>query len=121
MSKGKRASIGDETVNANGYCTVKTSTGWRFKHHIVAEEKLGRPLADNERVLFRDGDRSNLDPKNLEVVLKQVRVSQTYDKRLSSLRERITLFVEEAPDTKLALSDLETLFAEVQHVFSSSV
>ena len=31
------------------------------------EEKLGRPLKDNERVRFVDGDKTNLDIDNLEL------------------------------------------------------
>jgi len=107
--KGKRAEIGDETINQNRYTCVKTSTGWRFKHHVLAEEKLGRPLEPNERVIFKDTDRTNLDPENLVVVVKQMRVNQTYDKRLDVLRDRIAVFVEEAPNADMALTDLHDL------------
>jgi len=114
MSKGKRADIGDETVNQNGYTCVKTSTGWRFKHHLVAEVALGRPLEENERVIFVDGDRTNLNCSNLKVVIKQMRVSQTYDKRYDSLRDRMALFVEEAPDTQGALNDIHGLLNDLR-------
>jgi hypothetical protein len=70
MPRGKPSKIGDETVNALGYTQVKTKRGWVGKHIIIAEKKLNRPLNDNERVIFKDNDRSNLDPSNIKVVLK---------------------------------------------------
>jgi hypothetical protein len=109
MGKGKKAEIGAETVNQNGYTCVKTSTGWRFKHHLIAERLLNRPLTISERVIFADGDRKNLSDDNIKVVAKQLRVSQTYDKRLDSIRDRVTLFVEEAPDKAQAVKDLSAL------------
>lgn len=123
MGKGRKAVEGTETWNQNGYCQVKTSTGWRFKHHLIAEGKLGRPLADNERVIFIDGDRKNLDPENLQVVIKQVRVSQTYDKRLTALGDRMQLFVEEAPRADNALDDLLQALNDVRlsHGFSAII
>lgn len=116
MGKGQRADIGAETVNQNGYTCVKTSTGWRFKHHILAEQKLGRPLESDERVLFEDGDRKNLSLENIKVVIKQVRVGQTYDKRLDSLRDKMALFVVEASDHNLALEDLRGLLNDLRNV-----
>jgi hypothetical protein len=106
VGKGRRADIGNETVNQNGYTCVKTSTGWRFKHHIIAERLLERPLTETERVIFADGDRRNLSDDNIKVVIKQMRVNQTYDKRLDAIQHRMALFVEEAPDAKEALEDL---------------
>lgn len=103
MGKGKQASLGTETINQNGYTMVKTSTGWRLKHHIVAEAKLGRPLEKNERVSFGEGGRQDFSHDNIIVTIKQVRVSQTYDKRLQAIEDRVMLFVEEAPDRTDAL------------------
>lgn len=52
----------------NGYVVVKQASGeWKYKHHILAEEKLGRLLESNERVCFKDGDRTNLDLSNIEI------------------------------------------------------
>jgi len=67
MPRGEAAEVGTESPTQNGYISVKTPTGWRFKHHIIAEEQLGRPLQEDERVYFIDGDRNNLDPENIEV------------------------------------------------------
>jgi hypothetical protein len=67
MARGKQATIGDTRVSQNGYHYTKTPQGWRLTHQLVLEEKLGRPLADNERCRFNDGDRNNRHPDNLSV------------------------------------------------------
>lgn len=70
MARGKKANVGDERVAPNGYAYIRTETGWRLKHHVIAEEQLGRPLRVDERVVFHDGDRKNLKPSNIRVMLK---------------------------------------------------
>lgn len=60
--------VSTERRFAHGYWMVKVAKGkWRFKHHLVAEEKLGRPLALNERVYFKDRNKENFDPDNIYV------------------------------------------------------
>ena len=70
MSRGKASKPGDTRVSANGYHYTRTQTDWRLTHHIIAEKRLGRSLKDDERVVFRDGKRSNLESDNLMVVPK---------------------------------------------------
>jgi hypothetical protein len=70
MPRGTTSEIGEERTSANGYRYVRTEDGWRFKHHIIAEKKLGRALNADERVIFKDKDRKNLKPENIEVVLQ---------------------------------------------------
>jgi len=68
MPRGMPAKIGDETIAQNGYTWVRTENGMRYKHHLIAEEKLGRPLdLEREQVCFIDRDRHNFDPSNIEV------------------------------------------------------
>jgi hypothetical protein len=69
MPRGQKAEVGTETVNANGYTQVKTATGWVGKHTLVLEEKLGRKLVPGERAIFKDGDRTNLKPENIELAV----------------------------------------------------
>jgi hypothetical protein len=69
MPRGQKAKEGDTMVNALGYHNTRTRDGWRLTHHLVAERKLGRPLRD-EIVRFKDGDKRNLDPGNIEVLAK---------------------------------------------------
>lgn len=62
---------GFERKTQNGYVTVKLNGKTRYKHHVIAEENLGRPIDyDKERVVFADRDRTNLDPRNIVVVPK---------------------------------------------------
>lgn len=117
MGKGKLADVGQETWNQNGYCSVKTSTGWRFKHHIEAEAKLGRPLKDNERVVFGPKGKTCFDHDNLIIVEKKVQVSQTYDKRLTTIEDKVMLFIEEAPDRNRALKDLGELLERASQAY----
>lgn len=57
-------------VNANGYHNTRTADGWRLTHQLIAEEKLGRKLREDEMVKFVDGNRRNLDPSNIQVIKK---------------------------------------------------
>lgn len=85
MARGNASPVGATRVSANGYHYTKTEDGWRLTHHLLAEEKLGRPLEDNERVYFVDKDRTNLSKDNVEV---KETVDQT-EKRIADLRARI--------------------------------
>lgn len=69
MPRGNAAPIGATRTSQNGYLYIKEPQGWKLVHQKVAEENLGRPLADNERVRFKDGDRTNLDPENIVVYI----------------------------------------------------
>jgi hypothetical protein len=121
MSRGKHAAVGQETVNANGYTMVKTAQGWKFKHHLVAEQKLGRPLEKDERVTFKDNNRNNFDPDNILVSRKQIRVNQTYDRRRASIEDKVMQFVEESDDRHRALEDVRDILndARLNHGFGA--
>jgi hypothetical protein len=69
--RGGTSAIGDTMVNKNGYHHTRTETGWRLTHHLIAEKMLGRPLESGERVSFRDNDRTNLDPENIQIKNKR--------------------------------------------------
>lgn len=96
--RGQKAKIGDESVNQNGYTYVKVEHGWRPKAHIIAEEKLGRPLHDDERVRFVDGNRDNFDPSNIEVYDKSkkgvVQQLTRVNQQIAELQER-KLYLEQ--------------------------
>lgn len=71
MPRGAKAKIGDKRKAPNGYWYIKTEEGWRFQHHIVAEQKLGRRIdTATERVRFKNGDSQDMRPENIEVVTK---------------------------------------------------
>jgi hypothetical protein len=73
-------------IAPNGYSYTKTEEGQKLTHHIVAEAKLGRPLHTNERAIFVDRDRTNLDPKNIHVVKKG---SKSIRARMTVIEERM--------------------------------
>jgi HNH endonuclease len=68
MGRGQAAEVGETRVSRNGYHYTKTAGGWVLTHHLVAEEMLGRPLKNDERVHFKSGDKLNLTPTNIYVV-----------------------------------------------------
>lgn len=67
MVRGRKAEIGDTRIAPNGYHYTRTPDGWESTHRILLERKLGRKLRRGERARFKDGNRANLDPANLEV------------------------------------------------------
>jgi hypothetical protein len=75
MARGASAPLGSTRTSANGYHYTKAidpatnKECWRLTHHIVAEQKLGRPLREDERVHFV-GKKSDLSPDNIKVVEK---------------------------------------------------
>jgi hypothetical protein len=66
--RGQLSQAGQTRVSKNGYSYTKLPEGWRLTHHIVAEEKLGRPLRDGERVVFGPNGKTDLSPENVNVV-----------------------------------------------------
>lgn len=96
MPKGVLAKDGDVRLAPNHYHYTKVDGAWRLTHHLTAEKKLGRPLEDNERVTFADGDRTNyLDPDNIIVSIKGTR---SYKSRAARLRARIAELQAELDD-----------------------
>jgi hypothetical protein len=71
--RGKASTVGDTRVSLNGYHYTRTTEGWQLTHRLIAEEKLGRPLRENERIRFVDNDRTHLDPDNIHVYETRVR------------------------------------------------
>ena len=66
--------LGSERLTKDGYWQVKmTDTGypprdWVGKHIVIWERLHGRPLPQGHMVAFRDGDRLNFSPENLEML-----------------------------------------------------
>lgn len=67
---------GGRSIASNGYVLQRVGTGhhladvrgYAYEHRVVAEQKLGRCLRDDEEVHHIDEDKQNNDPSNLEVV-----------------------------------------------------
>lgn len=98
MVRGRTSPVGSTRVSANGYHYTQTTKGSRLTHHLIAEQKLGRPIRDNERVVFKDGSRRNLSKDNIEVVVKG---SATKARE----RARITARIQELQADLRALDD----------------
>lgn len=96
-------------VNKNGYHHTKTEEGWRLTHHIIAERSLGRALKTGESVRFIDGDRANLDPKNLVVI---VRGSGSLRGQIARLDERIRELQAQREELVRRLKTRQALGAE---------
>lgn len=95
----KRSKVGDTNISANGYSYTKTEQGWRLTHHLIAEEKLGRPLHEGERVYFVDNDRTNLDPDNVEVRRPKV----TKEDKIFLIKEKIARLQDELAELEASL------------------
>jgi hypothetical protein len=78
VPRGFRSEVGEQRITQNGYRQIRTERGWEFLHRVVAEEKLGRPLEEGERVTFKDRDPLNCDPDNIETYTSRWR----HDKEL---------------------------------------
>jgi len=88
MPRGVKAKDGDTFVNVNGYHHTRVEGKWRPTHHLILEEKLGRPIDfATEIVRFVDGDRKHLTPGNI-IVQKRVN-KHSKEARIAQLEERI--------------------------------
>ena len=74
-------------VSKNGYHYTKHEGRWRLTHHLVAEKKLGRPLREDERISFLNGNKRDLHPDNLLVTVKG---KASIRQRIARLEARIS-------------------------------
>lgn len=96
--RGSRSEVGSTKVSKNGYHYTKTEERWRLTHHIIAEKELGRELTEDERVVFRDGDRTNLDPDNIEVKRKNTASLRRKEAQLLARIEELQAQLEAVRD-----------------------
>lgn len=59
---------GGRRRRSDGYWLVWTPEGERLEHRVRMEAHLGRSLRDDEVVHHRDGDKSNNEPSNPQVM-----------------------------------------------------
>jgi hypothetical protein len=83
--KGQKSKIGSTRWSPNGYHYTRVAAGWQLTHRVIAEERLGRPLKDNERAKFIDGNRRNIQPENIQVFVTR---PQSANKRIATLEAK---------------------------------
>ena len=87
MARGQKAKDGDTRVAPNGYHYTKVKGKWELTHRLTIEKAMGRKLRHNERVRFKDGDRTNfMDPKNIQVYVVR---EGTKARRIAELEAKI--------------------------------
>jgi len=104
-TKKQQYAIGAVRVAQNGYRYTKVKNDgpnqWRLTHHLRAEEALGRTIDSSvERVLFIDGDRTNLSYDNLKVVPKG---QGPLTKRRAEIEDRIRELTAQLDDINAKL------------------
>jgi hypothetical protein len=99
--RGSKAEDGATRVAQNGYHYTKVNGKWRLTHHIVAEAKLGRPIREDERVVFI-GSKTDLSPGNIKV---QQKGTSSARRRLAYLEARINELRAEADELRKELAE----------------
>ncbi len=98
MPRGEMARVGDKFTSQNGYHYLRTLTGWRLEHHVIAEKKFHRTIDTTlETIYFIDRNRDNLDPENIGVRPKR---TMTREAKIAHIKARIE-------DLTAMLQDLE--------------
>lgn len=61
--------VGEERINVDGYIEIKTKEPnvWELKHRVVYRQYYGK-IPKGYNVIFLDGNRQNLDIKNLKLI-----------------------------------------------------
>ena len=72
----------------HGYKFVRDGDRYRQEHRAIAERMLGRELLPNECVHHKDGNRSNNDPQNLEVLASNKEHRRRHAKYFASETEK---------------------------------
>ena len=93
--------IGTERISC-GYVEVKTANPniWERKHKLIWEQCNGK-LPEGWIVVFRDGDKTNLNPDNLDAIPKSVSVTMN---RMGLLKENKNYY---EPAKLIAMIELE--------------
>lgn len=65
--------IGTERISKDGYLERKIHDGMPFQSrwravHIVRWEEINGPLPKGHALVFRDGNKANTDPSNMELI-----------------------------------------------------
>lgn len=73
MTRGQAVAIGTVRQTAQGYYEKKLPDGkWKLLHRLVIEEHLGRSLASNEWVVFKNKEADRQDPQVEDLAIRVV-------------------------------------------------
>ena len=78
---GRKYNQGYVMVYRPDHADAAKYLGYVFEHRLVAEEMIGRPIADGEEVHHRNEVRDDNRPENLEVISKSDHMSHHARKR----------------------------------------
>lgn len=70
---------GGRFVRDDGYVAIRVGDEYKLEHRHVMEQKIGRELVTAEHVHHKDGDKSNNDPSNLEILWVDEHASLHHD------------------------------------------
>lgn len=64
--------VGSERITKDGYTEIKIAepNKWRLKHIVLWEEENG-PMPKGHALIFLDGDKTNIDIKNLKLISRR--------------------------------------------------
>lgn len=106
--------------NKNGYWYTKCNGMWVITGRLVLADKLGRELLPTERVKYKDGNRDNNHPDNLEintdkawssVPLLKTRLLRLTD-RLNKLTVQFSELESNIENTSRQIEELKALIQE---------
>jgi hypothetical protein len=95
MPRGQSKPEGATYVSQNGYEYTKRHGKFVATHILVVQDYLGRKLEPHERVRFKDGNKQNLSPNNLEVTIKGKASLTTQRARLIARRDELNAQIAE--------------------------
>jgi hypothetical protein len=113
MVRGQPAPEGSTYIAQNGYHYTKRNGKYTATHVLVMEEKLGRKLTPNERVRFKDNDRTNFKPENLVLTVKGKTSLLSRRARLVARRDELNAQIQEI-DNELELKDTQERLDELE-------
>lgn len=104
--------VGDVVVAKNGYSYTYIEAGngkpiRTLTHWVIAYKKYGRSAKPGERVVFKDGDRANLRPDNIEYVPSGTNERKSLNRRKATLEDRIREARAELAEVDAALKRLD--------------
>lgn len=95
MSRGRASKVGDTRTSPNGYHYTRTPDGWELTGRIIGAQIMGRKLTSDERIKYKDNNRLNNTPENIEVYTKKPSSAATQKAKLEAKMEDIRAQIEQ--------------------------